>query len=144
MIFCILNLICCMQHNTLRRKPLHVFNTTFWTELLAISTIFFFFSNGIILSASILFLFAAASRLILHYSINEGRPIYLIYRLIYSTKMYLKKLFYHFSTLMQLCVKTIKNDDTFQGIRSRRDCAAACQYKTILYMCSALIIYFTQ
>ena len=43
MLFLSFNTICCMQHNTLKRKTFNVFNNIFWPKLLAIVPINLFF-----------------------------------------------------------------------------------------------------
>ena len=56
-----------------------------------------------------------------------------------TNNQYAFHILYHFSTLMQIMCANKKNGDYFQGISSRRDCAAACHDK-IIFIC-VLYIY---
>ena len=105
MLFWNINIICCIQLDTLKRKPLRVFNNTFWTYYCAIVTINLFLLWKKIYLDLYLFLYADVSKLIFNSSINAERLIWFINILIYSTKMYIKHLLYHWSMLMQsLCI----------------------------------------
>ena len=127
-----LNIIFCMQHNTLKIKPLHVFNNTFCPTLLAIILINFFFFDRSLSFLSIFFRYAAVSRLSFHYWINTGWSTSFVYVWIYFQRYIKMHIIYHFSTLMQkLWLQTRTYGDSFRGISSRRDCAVARHYEII-------------
>ena len=132
MLFYTLNIMFCMQHNILKRKPCHVFNNNFGPKFLAIVPINLFFFDGCFSFLSSLFRYAAVTRLSFYYWINARWSIYFIYGLIYPPP----KISKYISFIILVCwcrfwVKTITVVENFQGIISIRDCAVARYYKTI-------------
>ena len=132
MIFWTLNIICCMQHNTLKSKPLHVFNNTVYPSFFSIVKINFF----LLWRKSffgIQFILVCCCVQVKFTLFNQFKMIYLLHiRLDILSKNMSKCIsFIVVVRWCKLCVQTITDSDALQGVGSIRDFSVARHYKII-------------
>ena len=128
-----LNIIYYMQHNTLKRKPFHVFNNNFEPKLLAIVSI----NSLFILRKSfffVKFLSVCCCLQVKFTLLNQCRMINSLHMQLYILSKNISK---YLSCIIvvrwcKLCVQNITDGGDFQGIISRRDYDVARYYKIII------------